>query len=308
MNCTDIIQILVGILAIVAALTGAFVTIHLERNKDLEFKLQDRKDQWLEIHQEDIYEKLKALIGVLQGNSDLLYAKGLKVSYGTNSLTITNNVKENFPNELIAHLQPYKDINSNINDINDLINSLNSYIEGINNLYDKIIDQAEAEINSKFNGTIVPVENSNENGYNGYFQHYIFDYIIKKTVGKNIQLSKNENYKDKSWGNIHGLDTTAPPYYTVYQTDDERGFFFSTDENKAIKFKDVIMPDLTKKFSDTVMKLEKERKELDNKADKIASSLIEIKLQYEAGYRIGKSCHKCQLINDVKHITTLRYK
>ena len=305
MNCTDIIQILVGILAIVAALTGAFVTIHLERNKDLEFKLQDRKDQWLEIHQEDIYEKLKALIGVLQVNSDLLYAKGLKVLYATKSLTITNNVKENFPNELSEHLKPYKNINSNIS---DLINSLNLYIERINNLYNEIIGQAEAEINSKFNGTIVPVENSNENGYNGYFQHCIFDYIIKKTLDKNIQLSKNENYKDKSCGNIHGLDTTAHPYYSVYQTYDKRGFFFSTDQNNAIKFKDDIMPNLTKKFSDIVMKLEKERKELDNIADKIADSLIEIKLQYEAGYRIGKSCPKCQLINDVKHVTTLRYK
>ena len=293
------------IIAIIIGPVVAFLTVWLEYYKDNKEKLQDRKDQWLEIHQKDIYGKLKTLIDVLQRNSDLLYAKGLKVSYGTNSLTITNNVKENFPNELIAHLQPYKDINSNIN---DLINSLNSYIEGINNLYDEIIGQAESEINSKFNDTIVPVENSNENGYNGYFQHYIFDYIIKKTVGQNIQLSKNKNYKDKSWGNINGLDTTAPPYYSVCQLDEKKGFFFSTDENNAIKFKDDIMPGLTKKFSDKVIKLDEERKELDNIADKIANSLIKITLQYESGYRIGKSCPKCQLINDVKHVTTLRYK
>ena len=307
MNCSDIIQVLVGILAIVAALTGAFVTIHLERNKDLEFKLQDRKDQWLEIHQEDIYEKLRILIGAIQTNSRLLYAKGLNFLYDDSSLKITNNVEGNFPTEISAHLQPYDGINSKIN---ALIKSLNSYIEEIKNLYNEIIRTGEVEINSKFNGTIVSVKNSPENGHNGYFQSYIFDYIIKKVLCQNICLHKIENRIPSSFGGVHVIDINANLYYTISEADNnqDRPFFFSTDENKAIKFKDVIMPELTETFADKVRKLEEKLEKLNNKADEIATSLIQIKSTYEIEYRIGKSCPKCQLINDVKHVTTLRYK
>ena len=308
---SGLIKASVPIVAILAGVVTAFVTVWLERRKDQKEKLQDRKDMWLKDHwrllsiylkdisylglqKDELREELKA--PTLVSEEDFYHRHaGLGTALCGYHIKETDlepycNIDTFNDNHKIAlnHIESgYKELNALLAAIlSDESGYFNKISELLKNMYKEITELMKDKFpNIKIN--LGPFADDNYNINN------IINELIKSLMGDQDELSEV-------------LEGSGKYYVKVLRKQNKTTDLILTNESILESFKENIWSILKDKYKNQIKELQDEQKKIIVKESQWNERMEKIIDTYSIGFSIKGKCEICEKILNEKNIPNIR--
>ena len=308
---SGLIKASVPIVAILAGLVTAFVTVWLERRKDQKEKLQDRKDMWLKDHwkhlaiylenisefglrEDKISEEPKA---PTQGTTEEYHPGDQELAtalcgYNINESGFEPYCKINLFKDY--HIISLSHVESGYKELNDLLVGILSdegeYFTKISEPLKNMYKDITKLMKDKFPNIIITLSSLTVDSYSIY---YIFNELVKSLMGDHDELSEVPN----SSGNY---------YVQVVRNEGKPTDIILTKKSILKNFRDDIWLILKDKYKNQIKELQVEQKKIIDEESQWNKSIQGIIVTYKIGFSIKGKCKDCEKILSEKKIINIR--
>ena len=279
------------IATIIGPLVAVF-TVYLEYKKDMNIKLQDRKQLWLKEHYIYIQGVIKGAISNMLVKNTMIYNGAVQISIdsaskqGMYQMTIINHLSSLANGNIKEHLKSYEFYN----DFMDLYKKVETYKTELRNLYFEFLKISQTTVGDYFNGSVRSRADSSSSVeiYDLEQMFYALVYSVFTKSDYRIGGDPNKNFTLEY--------NNGGSYYSI---------FISKSRTNADTFLNFVIPYIRLHFNDKLMSLGAESTKIGNDLDNLIPKLSKIVGDYNAGFPIKGECEDCKSIKSVKKLDGL---
>jgi ribonuclease HII len=294
LGCEEIINY--EIIAIIIGPLVAVFTVYLEYKKDINIKLQDRKQLWLKKHFIYIQEVIEGAINNMLIKNNMIYNGAVKISIdsaskqGMYKMTILDNLYSLANGNINEHLKSYEFYESFI----DLYKKVEAYKTKLQSLYSEFLVISQTTVDKYFKGGVRSRANSSSST-DIYNADQMFYALVNSVFTKsNYSITTDTTDPNKIFFTVNY--NNGGSYYAI---------FISKSKINAETFVKSVMPDIIYYFHDKLMSLGFDSTAIGNDLDTLIPKLSKITGDYNNGFPIKGECENCKPIKDVKKLDEL---
>lgn len=280
------------IIAIIIGPLVAVFTVYLEYKKDINIRLQDRKQLWLKKHYIYIQKNIKGTINNMEIKNNMIYNGAIKIlidsasKQGMYKMTIIDNLSSLANGNIKEHLKSYEFYEYFI----DLYKKAEAYKTKLQNLYSEFLTISQNTIDKYFNKN-VKARAYSSSPLEIYDVEPMFYAVVYSVFAKyDFKITSNQDSTFIVYCNNGGSYTCI---------------FFSQYRANADTFAKSVMPDIISYFHDKLMSLGADSTEIGGKLDTLIPQISKIAGDYNLGIPIKGECEDCKSIKSIKKLDEL---
>lgn len=289
-------EIIATVITVITGPLVAFITVYLEYKKDINIKLQDRKQMWLKKHYIYIQEVIREAINNMLIKNNMIYNGAVKISIdsaskqGMYKMTILDNLSSLANGNINEHLKSYEFHESFI----DLYKKVEAYKTELQNLYFEFLAISQTIADKYFNGSVNPRAYASTPFEIYDIEPMFFGVVYSIFTKYEFMITPLPSVKNPSEFVVKCKNGDS--YSTV---------FTSQSNTNAETFANSVMPDIISHFTDKLMSLVQESTKIGEALETIIPKLSKIVGDYNAGFPVKGECEECRSIKSVKKLNEL---